>query len=326
MMKRKFIVLFVALLLVFSACSKKSEEVVVEEPKEKTNINFGILNGPTGIGSAYLLERNSNDESENHYEVSVSSDPSEVASQLIASKLDIAALPTNLAASLYNKTNGGIKVLALNTAGVLYILENGSSINSFEDLNGKTIYATGQGANPEYVLNYLLEQNNVEATVEFLDSAELVTRMTTGEIEVSMLPVPAVTTVLMKNENVRIALDLTEQWDKLNNGSMLTMGCVVVRDEFLKENKEAVDLFLKEYEESINYVKENVSEAGSLCEKFAIVPNSAIASKAINDAHLIFVKGNDIKNTINGYYEVLLNANPQSIGGNLPGDDFYIGE
>ena len=245
----------------------------------------------------------------------------------MAGKLDIAAIPTNLAATLYNKTSGGIKLLALNTAGVLYILENGESVSDFSDLNGKKIYATGQGANPEYVLNYLLNENNVtDVEIEFLDSSELTTRMVSGQIDICMLPVPAVTTVLMKNSDVRIALDLTKKWDELNNGSSLIMGCVAIRSEYYEANKDAVKSFLKDYEESINYAKENVVEAGNLCEKYEIVPNGAIASKAIGDAHLIFVSGSDMKEYINGYYEVLFNANPASIGGSLPQDDFYINE
>ena len=198
------------------------------------------------------------------------------------------------------------------------------------DLKGKTIYAVGQGSNPEYVLRYILENNGLKEgedyQIEFRDSAELTTKAAAGDIEVCMLPVPAATTVLTKNKDMRSAVDLSKEWDSLNNGSVLTMGCVAVRSEYYQQNKQAVEQFLKEYEESISYVKANVQEAAQLCEKFEIVPAAAIAAKAIPDANLIFVSGKDIKPAIEGYYQVLFDADPKSIGGKMPGDDFYPGE
>ena len=242
----------------------------------------------------------------------------------------IAILISCIGASLIQTNYGGVRIIALNTAGVLYILEKGNAVSSVADLKGKTIYAVGQGSNPEYVLNYILTQNGLtvgtDVFVEFLDSAELTTKAASGSVEVCMLPVPAATTVLVKNSEMRSALNLSEEWDKLNNGSVLTMGCIAVRSEYYESNKAAVEQFLKEYEESINYVKANVSEAAALCEKYEIVPSAAIAAKAIPDANLIFVSGKDIRPAIEGYYKILFDANPKSIGGSMPGDDFYPGE
>ena len=323
----KVLISLVFMLSVLAGCSNPAEP---EVPAEKTEINFGVLKGPTGIGASYLLESNEKEESGNKYNVTIVAEATEMVSMISSGTLDIAAVPTNVASALYNKTSGGVKIIALNTAGVLYILEKGNTVNSVADLKGKTIAAVGQGANPEYVLNYILSQNGLtvgtDVTVEFYDSAELTTKAASGSVDVCMLPVPAATTVLVKNSEMRSALNLSEEWDKLNNGSTLTMGCVVVRTEFYEAHKDAVEIFLKEYEESINSVKANPAEAGELCAKFEIVPAAAIATKAIPDANLIFVSGKDIKTTIEGYYEVLFAADPKSIGGKLPGDDFYPGE
>ena len=241
---------------------------------------------------------------------------------------DIAAVATNVAANLYNQTSGGVQICALNTYGVLYILENGDTIQSMADLAGKTIYATGQGANPEYVLNYLLTQNGLtpgeDVTVEYMDSNLLMTEMAAGTYEVCMLPVPAVTSVLMQNSDVRTALDLTEEWDKVTDEGVLTMGCVVVRTEFAQENPEAVKAFLSEYADSISYVQENVEEASQLCETYGIVAKAAVAAAAIPDCNLCCVTGGDIQSAIEPYYNVLFEANPDSIGGALPGEDFYF--
>ena len=290
-------------------------------------VRFGVLKGPTGIGASYLLSENKEGKTINKYTETILAEATDMIGQLAAGQLDIAAIPTNAAVSLYNKTNGGVRIIALNTAGVLYILENGNAVSQVSDLKGKTLYAVGQGSNPEYVLRFILSKNGIDpdkdVDIQFLDSAELTTRMATGEIGLCMLPVPAVTTVLTKNPSVRIALDLTEEWDKLNVGSKLTMGCVVVRTEFLKENKAAVLTFLREYQKSIEYVKANPAEAGQMCADFGIVPAAAIATKAIPDSNLIFVSGDEIRPYIEGYFQVLYDANPKSIGGAMPKDDFY---
>lgn len=290
-------------------------------------VRIGVLKGPTGIGASYLLSENKEGKTINKYTETILAEATDMIGQLAAGQLDIAAIPTNAAVSLYNKTNGGVRIIALNTAGVLYILENGNAVSQVSDLKGKTLYAVGQGSNPEYVLRFILSKNGIDpdkdVDIQFLDSAELTTRMATGEIGLCMLPVPAVTTVLTKNPSVRIALDLTEEWDKLNVGSKLTMGCVVVRTEFLKENKAAVLTFLREYQKSIEYVKANPAEAGQMCADFGIVPAAAIATKAIPDSNLIFVSGDEIRPYIEGYFQVLYDANPKSIGGAMPKDDFY---
>lgn len=321
---KKLLCVLLVLITLLAGCQKQTV------PTERTEVSFGILKGPTGIGASQLLEKNSTDETLNKYNVTLAAEATDIVSQIASGALDIAAVPTNAAAALYNKTSGGIKIIALNTAGVLYILEKGSSIASVADLKGKTIYAVGQGANPEYVLNYILKENGLQpgsdVTIEFLDSAELTAKAASGDVEVCMLPVPAATTVLVKNADFRSALNLSEEWDKLNNGSVLTMGCVVVRTEYYNEHADVIEDFLKEYEASIDWVKANPQEAGELCEKFEIVANKAIAAKAIPDCNLIFVAGKDIKPAIEGYYKVLFEADPKSIGGALPGDDFYPGK
>jgi len=292
-----------------------------------SEVRIGVLKGPTGIGASYLLSQNEEGTTLNRYSVTVLAEATDMIAQVAAGQLDIAAIPTNAAASLYNKTSGGVRLVALNTAGVLYILEKGDTVKSVSDLKGRTIYAVGQGSNPEYVLRYILSGNGIDpdkdVEIVFLDSAELTTRAATGDIDVCMLPVPAVTTVLIKNPDMRIALDMTEQWDALGTGSILTMGCVVVRSDFLKENALAVKLFLSDYEKSIEYVKTNVKEAGELCAKYEIVPSAAVATKAIPDCNLIFISGDEIRPAIEGYLKVLFEANPKSIGGKMPGDDFY---
>ena len=348
-MKKKGLILFFILILSVLGvvgCSapkdnapqdKVQNETVPEEKTEKaentekTNINFAVLKGPTGIGASKLMSDNENKESLNNYNVTIASAPDELAGKIISGEIDVAAVPTNLAATLYNKTEGKVKIAALNTLGVLYLLENESEdIKSVKDLSGKTIYASGQGATPEYVINYLLGKNGLsDVKVEYMkEHAELATALASGEVSLGVLPEPNVTAVLIKNDKVKIALDLTKEWENAvkgteYEGSVLTMGCIVVRDDFLNENKEAFDNFLKEYKESINYTNENVEDTAALVEKYEIMASKAAAQKAIPNCNIVYVDGDEMKDSIKNFYEVLFNANPKSLGGKLPDDNFY---
>ena len=295
----------------------------------KTSIRIGTLKGPTGMGMAKLIEDNSQGEAKNSYSFTVAGAPDDITAGVISGELDIAAVPTNLASVLYAKTEGEVQLLALNTLGVLYVLENGDTINSIEDLKGKTIYATGQGSTPEYVLNYILTKNGIdpEKDVEIVylaEHAELASQMTSGDVAIGMLPVPNVTSVLMSNPDVRIALNLTEEWNKVaGEDSVLSMGCVIVNKKFAEENKDAVNAFLDEYKASIEFANTNVEEAAEYMERAEIIPKKQVAMKAIPDANITFVEGEQMKTQILNFYQVLFDANPKAIGGAIPDDDFF---
>ena len=301
-------------------------------------VHLGLLSGPTGMGAAKMLADNDEAYAQVEagtyeggtllrYEVTLGSDPAnDIVPRLTNGELDIAAIPTNLAATLYNRTDGGIKLLALNTLGVLHILENGDTVNSLADLEGRTLYATGQGSNPEYVLNYLLEANGLDPAadvdIQWLASEELTTRMASGDIDLCMLPVPAATTVMMQNSDVRDAIDLNGAWTESGAQGTFTMGCLVARTEWLEDNSELVPGILEEYAASIDYANSNPEEAAALIEQYGIVPKAAVAQAAIPQANMVCITGEDMKG-IADYYQVLFDADPTSIGGAIPGEDFY---
>ena len=301
-------------------------------------VHLGLLSGPTGMGAAKMLADNDEAYAQVEagtyeegtllrYEVTLGSDPAnDIVPRLTNGELDIAAIPTNLAATLYNRTDGGIKLLALNTLGVLHILENGDTVNSLADLEGRTLYATGQGSNPEYVLNYLLEANGLDPAadvdIQWLASEELTARMASGDIDLCMLPVPAATTVMMQNSDVRDAIDLNDAWTESGAQGTFTMGCLVARTEWLEDNSELVPGILEEYAASIDYANSNPEEAAALIEQYGIVPKAAVAQAAIPQANMVCVTGEDMKG-IADYYQVLFDADPTSIGGAIPGEDFY---
>ncbi len=337
---KKILILLMAacMLFAFTGCKGGNEDTgsassVSSNTAEKTKINIAALKGPTGIGMARLMEQAADGQTKNEYNFTVSGAPDDVTAKVINGEYDIAAVPTNVASVLYNKTKGEVLMLALNTKGVLYMLDSTGEINSVADLKGKTIYATGKGSTPEYVLNYVLTENGIDpkkdVTIEYLsEHAELAAHIAAGTAQIALLPEPNVTTVLSSNENVKIALNMTEEWDKIagkdeSNGSILTMGCVVVRKAFAEQNKEAVNAFLKEYKASIEYTSTNLDETSQLCERFEIIPKAAVAKKAIPNCNIFFAEGTDMKNYVENFFKVLYAYNPSSIGGTLPDDGIY---
>lgn len=295
----------------------------------KTAVRIQTIKGPTGIGMVHLMDAQEKGTAQNDYTFTVASSPDEITAKILNNEVDIAAAPTNLAAVLYNRTEGNVTMLAVNTLGVLHILENGDTIQTAADLKGKTIYTTGQGANPEYVLRHILQKNGIDpdkdVTIEFVqENEELAALMDSGTATVAMVPEPTATTVLTKNASIRRALDMTAEWDKVADGKLM-MGCVIVRNEFLKEHPDAVKTFLSEYENSIKATSD-IDATAALCETTGIIPKAAVAKQAIPGCNLTFVAGETMKTEINGYFAVLFEANPKSLGGKLPDDAFYYTE
>ena len=354
MKHKKLLALLLALSMAFAltACKKSAEEPSVSpsdsvtesaEPSETPSaepsapamgedVRLAVLSGPTGIGAAKLLSDSDADATVNHYEYTIAADNSELVAGLTGSDpaFDIATVASNVAVNLYNKTDGGVKIIALGTLGVLHILESGGNetVSSVADLAGKTIWAVGQGANPEYILRYVLSENGLDpdkdVTILFADATEVTQKLMTGEAEVAMLPVPAATAAIIKSEGkVRAALDMTEEWDALNTGSQLIMTAVVARTEFIEQHPDAVAVFLEEYAASIDYVNTNVDDAAELVAGFGITPSAPIARQAIPQCHLTYIAGKDMGPAISGYYDILWQADPAAVGGSLPDDGIY---
>lgn len=291
------------------------------ETEENVKMNVGALKGPTAMGMAQMLD-------DENYTFTISASPDEIVPMVVQGKVDIAAVPANLSSVLYQKTDKAVSVLAVNTLGVLYLVENGNTIQSAEDLRGKTIYASGKGATPEYALNSVLEANgldpSIDVTIEYKsEHAEVAAALAADKTAAGLLPQPFVTTALMKNENLKIALDLNQMWeDKISDGSRLVTGVVIVRNEFLNEHKDAVDKFMEQYEKSVDFVNESPDEAAEIIGSHDIVAKE-VAFRAIPDCSIVFVKGEEMKTMLSGYLETLNRQNPETIGGAVPDDDFY---
>ena len=339
---KKYLALILSLILMltaFAACTQTTNDPTetvsdsdvvtpadaVENvtPSDETAIRVAGMKGPTSIGMVNIMEDNTES---GKYVFTIAGTADEIAPKLIKGELDIAAVPANLASVLYNKTNGAVSVLAVNTLGVLYIVEKGETINSLEDLKGKTIYATGKGTTPEYSLRYLLTENSIDpdtdVTLEFRSEAtEIVSVLATAEDGIALLPQPYVTVASQKVEGLRTAINLNDEWNKLDNGSKLVTGVVVARNDFIENNAEAVEAFLAEYKNSVEYVNTNVENAAALVEKFDIFA-AAVAKIAIPKCNIVYLDGEEMETAITSYLTVLYDQNPASIGGALPGEDF----
>ncbi len=291
-------------------------------------IRVGALKGPTAMGMVDLMATPGIDR-EAAFTLAGSAD--ELTPALIRGDLDAACVPANLAAVLYNKTEGEICVLAVNTLGVLYIVESGGeTVQSLADLKGRTVVAAGKGATPEYALRYLLEQNGLDpdkdVTVDWKsEHAECVAALASATADLAMLPQPFVAAAQSKLEDLRVALDLTAQWDALDNGSAMIQGAIVARRSFVEEHPAAVERFLADYGDSVAWVNENTAEAAELIADYGIVDSAAVAEKALPYCNIVCLTGQEMYEKLSGYLQVLLDAAPESVGGALPRDDFFYG-
>ena len=305
----------------------------VTEMADPIDVNVMALKGPTAMGMVeFMNEADSGTITDNNYHFNITAATDEVSAALAQGTTDIAAVPANLASVLYNNTEGGVQVLAINTLGVLYIVESGDTVHSVEDLRGKTIYASGKGNTPEAALNYVLTQNGIDpsadVTIEWKsEQAECLSALMAEENAIAMLPQPFVTTAQAQSENLRVALDLTEEWDALQADSetpaTLVTGVVGARTTFVEEHPEVVSAFLDHYQESVDYVNSNVEEAAQLVGQYEIV-TAEVAQKALPECNIVFIEGAEMKEKLSGYLSVLFEQNPQSVGGALPDDAFYF--
>ena len=306
------------------AATEATEESV--EATEKCEpINVMVLNGTTGFGMANLMDANANGNAAQFYNFSVETDASNIIAALANGSADIAALPTNAAAAVYNKTQGGVQVLALNTLGVLYLVTDGSvSVESMADLAGQTVYAPAQ--NPSFIFQQLCEAAGLtDVTIDntYAQPADLNTAVASGEVSVAVLPEPMVTVAKSKNPDLVVALDLTAEWDKVNPAGSLVQGCVVVRTAFAQENPGAVAEFLTEYEASINTMIEDVEGTAARIEANGIFAKAAVAAKAIPNCNVCFIAGEEMKTALSEFLNIMHAVAPASVGGQIPGDDFY---
>ena len=323
--KTKFFGVLAALLTLGAAQAAFAQE-------EAPAVKVMALKGPTAMGMVQLMDQADTGQiSDYDYQFTIAASADEVTPQLVQGNADIAAIPANLASVLYNNTDGQVEVLAINTLGVLYIVESGDTVSSVADLKGKTIYASGKGSTPEYALNYILSENGIDpendVTIEWKsEHTECLSALLADENAIAMLPQPFVTTAQTKSDSIRVALDLTEEWDKLqadsSQPSALITGVMVARTDFVEENPQAVSDFLDYYKTSVDFVNANTQEAAQLVGNYDIV-TAEVAEKALPACNITFIEGEEMKEKLSGYLSVLLEQNPQSIGEALPGDDFY---
>lgn len=316
-----------------SAAASETSSAVSEtgsQPEQQQTIRVAGLKGPTTMGMVQLMQEQQQQETP-AYQVDMYGAVDEIIPLLSKGELDMAAIPANLAAVLYQKTEGQLQVAAVNTLGVLYVVTKDETVQSVADLAGKTIYSTGKGTTPEYVLNYILSENGIDpqtdVTVEYKSEATevLATMQAAEQGAIAVLPQPYVTAAQAQVEGLTVALDLTQEWNKVNADSDLITGVLVVRKEFAEQNPQQVQAFLQDYKNSITWVKENTEQAAQLVADYGIVAKAALAQKALPACNLTYLDGSDMKQKLSGYLQVLYEQNPEAVGGSMPGDDFYYG-
>ncbi len=335
------LILAAVMLLSLAACAKEeaapaTEAPVVTEAVAETTaapeteapavpVNVMVLNGTTGFGMANLMDATANSQASQDYNVSVETDASNIVAALANGSVDIAALPTNAAATVYNKTQGKVQVLALNTLGVLYLVTDGSvTVESMADLAGQTVYAPAQ--NPSFIFQHIVEANGLtDVTIDntYAQPADLNTAVAAGEVSIAVLPEPMVTVAKSKNPNLVVALDLTAEWDKIAPAGSLVQGCVVVRKAFAEENPDAVKTFLAEYGASIEALTTDIEGTAAKIEATGIFTKAAVAAKAIPNCNVCFITGEEMQTALAEFLTIMHGVAPASVGGSIPADDFY---
>lgn len=329
--KTIFALLLASVFLLLTACTGNTAQDGTATPPEIQKADIATLKGPTGMGMVQLIDDT------DHYAFQILGAPSEIPSLLLTGEVDIAAMPLNLAATLYQKNRDSIQMLAIHTLGVLYIMENGSSIQQLSDLRGKTIHATGQAATPQYVLEFVLRANGLDPEKDVritwhAEHSELATLAAAGSVDIYMLPEPNVSTVMKQSKagNTRIALDMTEEWNRAlqkdGKTGELAQGCLVVRKAFYQEHPETVSAFLTAYEKSVNFVNNDVDAAGKLIAEKGFIPNAEIAKQAIPNCNIVLIRGVEMRNIAQQNFQALFDANPSAVGGAIPDDNFYIAQ
>lgn len=344
MMKRVMSLgLSLALAISLAACSGSVSEAVssasaTAEPTAApeaeapvTTFRIAGLKGPTTMGMVKLMSDAEAGETHQDYQVTMYGAADEVVPLLVKGDIDLAAIPANLAANLYNQTEGKVQVAAINTLGVLYVVTTGDDVKSVEDLKGKTVYSTGKGTTPEYVLNYILKENGIDPekdlTVEYKSEATEVAAalQAADEGAIAVLPQPYVTAAQSQIEGLNVALNLTEEWNEVSTDSDLVTGVLVASTEFIEQNEAAFEEFLKDYQASIEWVNSNTADAAELVANYGIVAKAPLAQKALPACNITYVDGAEMKTKLSGYLQVLFDQNPKAVGGAMPGDDFYYG-
>ena len=310
------------------AASSQAASSESTEPLSTTDaVRIAGLKGPTTMGLVNLLPMEEDGSASLDYDLQLYGTADEIVPLLTKGELDMAAIPANLAATLYQKTQGGIQVMAVNTLGVLYVVEKGDTVHSVADLKGRTILSTGKGTTPEYVLRYILQQNGIDpdkdVTIEFYSEAtEVTAQMAVAEDAIAVLPQPYVTSASMQDDTLRVALDLTEEWDKICDTQLIT-GVTVVRTEYAQEHPDVVAAFLKDYTASVDAANNDLDGTAALCEEQGVVAKAAIAKAALPNCNIVCVTGDEMQADVAGYLQVLYDADPASVGGAMPDDGFY---
>lgn len=328
-----FVLIFFAYVKLSDANNVSDNLSINSGVSEKKEVEIVALKGPTSMGLVNLMDRSERGEISSYdYKFTVVSSVDEIIPKISNDQVDIAMIPANLSSVLYNNVSGGVSVIAINTLGVLYILEHGDTVKNIGDLRGKTIYASGKGATPEYALNYILQNNGIDpssdVSIEWKsEHSECLSSLLTGENSVAMLPQPFVASAKAKSDKITEVIDLNSEWDKIqeksDSDSALVTGVAVVKKNFAESNRDAVIKFLDYYRESVDFVNNNLEQASELIEKYGIVTKE-IAFGAIPRCNIRFIEGNSMKVALSGYLDVLFQQNPKSVGGKLPEDDFYF--
>ena len=294
--------------------------------EEGLTTRVAALKGPTAMGLVCLMDENEGDTA--HYSFDLYTAGDEIVPLIAKGEVDIALIPTNLAATLYQKTEGGVQVLDVNAGNVLYVVSHDETLTDLSGLKGKTVYMTGKGTSPDWTLQYLLKKAGMsesDLTIEFKSEAtEVVSALAQDAAAVGILPQPFATVAMMQDQEMSVNFPLENAWTEYSpDGSGIATGVTIVRKAFAEEHPAAVAQFVLDHQASVQSAEEDPASAAALIEEYGIV-KAAVAQQVIENFNpMVATTGEAMQTWVSGYLEMLYEIAPDAVGGKLPDEGFY---
>lgn len=329
-MKRSLVVTMLILsflTLILNAEGAREGSEATAALAEPLQLTVAGLKGPSSIGMLRMIESEPVFGEDVETEYQIVDEPQLMIARIMSGEADIAAVPINLAAVLYNK-GAPYRLGAVTGDGLLHIVSSREDIGSVEDLKGKRIYCIAQGSTPEFVLRYVLEKSGIDPDTEVeldfsFDHVAIAPQLIAGKVDLAVLPEPFVSIVASKNPAVQPVIDLQQVWAELSGtGDTYPITATLVRNSLYREHPEALKAFFAAYRESIDWANANPAEAGGLAGKYMEMPAPIIA-KAMPRLNLRYQSPREARSRVEELYQVFHGFAPASVGGTIPGDEFY---
>lgn len=329
-MTRRIVALLTALILVFTlaACGKEPEpvttttEVYPDMLVRDEKINVACFRAGSAVSLTHARATK-----EDACVITFSNSVDEITSLIKSGKADIAALPLNTAAQLYNKTNGGIKIMSITALNSLYLVEKGDIIKKLSDFKGKTVVTSGKGTVFDYYLLYVLKESGIDPetdiTIRYLDTYDDVVADAKGENSSGLCVVPCnyACEILYAEKGYDTVESFTNIL-KLKTEMVFAAECLAVRTEYLEAHPDLVEEFLDFADMSATFITSS-ARAGLYLIDAKLFADEEKALANVFNCNPVCIQGDELVTLASENLKFLYELDPDSVGGALPDENIY---